>query len=428
MPAGCSGTTWQGSLGETIRALVNAGADQEEAIALAYAMAEQHGATKPVDVVPLTSITRRAHVAGLSDTALAVACHRSAIIRSAYQRQRMTKVEIYLRAEASRRWTQRWANDHAGPNPGVMLAVRMPAELAKIISLADGELPEALHCTIGYLGRMSDVSADGLTKARDAIAKVAAATPALQGRIGGMGRFAASKSTDGLDVIFAALDVPGLSDLRHACAAALEAAGVPVRKDHDFNPHVTLAYVGESDPTPEMTGAVRDAPLTIDKLALVVGDKLETELPLAPAPSDLQLKSRIFRAAPEQRYTLSVAYPVAEADAHGNFANSEQLERACWEYLRRSRAVGLMHKNGTAGTGELVENYIYRGPDWTIEDQTVRAGDWIAGIIWSPEAWEFVKAGDFQGLSFQGFAEVKSATPPPSSSQQRELPLSAPPR
>lgn len=426
MLGGCEGIGWQGSLAETIRALVNAGVDQEQAIATAYSMAEERGAVKSSDVVPLTAITRRAHVAELTDSALAVACRRTAIIREASQRMRPTKIDVYLRAEASRRWSQRWQGDHGGPNPGVMLAAMLPAELAKAIAMDDGEPPERLHCTIGYLGRLNEIGgADRIAKARDTIAKVAAATPALRGRIGGMGRFAASKSSDGLDVIYAALDVPGLAEFRNACVSALAAAGVQVRRDHDFNPHVTLAYVGETDPTPEMAQAVRNAPVTIDRLALVMGDVIEAELPLAPAPSDLHLRAPIFRQEPEQRYTLSIAYPVAELDAHGAFANATALERACWQYTQQSRAVGLMHQDGTTGAGELVESYIYRGPDWQIGEQVVKSGDWLAGIVWSPAAWERVKSGDYTGLSFQGYALETPAPPPSQQSQQsqRELPL-----
>lgn len=427
---------WQGNIADTIRFLLGEGAPQDEAIAAAYELAAQNGATSLADMVPLTALSRRAHVAQLSDPALAVACCRISEIRKSTGRAKLSKLELYMQAEAKRRWSQKWKGDHGGPNPGVMLAAMIPAELAKSIAIPDGETPDGLHCTIAYLGRMGEIGPDGLAKARAAIAKISASTPALRGRLGGLGRFAASESSDGLDVIYAAMDLPGLAEFRNACVSALEAAGVPVRKDHDFNPHVTLAYVGTSDPTPEMSDALRNAPLMVDGIALVAGDSVADSFPLAPPAADLKLKSRIFRSAPEQRYTLSVAYPVAEFDAHKNFANAEALERAAWDYMRSSRQVGLMHDRGTAkgattGSGELVESYIYRGPDWKIADQVVTNGDWLAGIIWSPEAWEYVKMpGGMSGLSFQGMSAIdkqslKPTPPAPAAPAQLALPATA---
>ena len=124
----------------------------------------------------------------------------------------------------------------------------------------------------------------------------------------------------------------------------------------------------------------------------------------------------VVKAQDEQRYTLTVAYPankpdVAVAmDGFKDFAGEAAVEKAAWSYLRKSPHVGLWHENGTSGAGEVCESYIYRGPDWTVSaadgsEQVIKSGDWLMGIIWSPESWPLVKQGLIGGVSPQGRAK-----------------------
>ena len=130
----------------------------------------------------------------------------------------------------------------------------------------------------------------------------------------------------------------------------------------------------------------------------------------------------VVKSQEEQRYTLSVAYPANRADvarAQDGFidaARPEAVEKAAWEYLRRSPHVGLWHQEGTSGSGEVCESYIYRGPDWTVHAadgsaQLIKAGDWLLGIIWNESSWPLVRAGIIGGVSPQGRA--KRANPSP---------------
>lgn len=133
------------------------------------------------------------------------------------------------------------------------------------------------------------------------------------------------------------------------------------------------------------------------------------------------LEGTVVKAAEEQRYTLQVAYPANKADVaiaqdgHIDFAGLQAVEKAAWSYLRKSPNVGLWHKNGTDGSGEVCESYIYRGPDWTIKaadgsEQIIKAGDWLMGIIWSEESWPLVKQGLIGGVSPQGRAKRRIPT------------------
>lgn len=123
----------------------------------------------------------------------------------------------------------------------------------------------------------------------------------------------------------------------------------------------------------------------------------------------------LVKTEDERRFSLHVAYPADKADVgkaadgHQDFASKQAVEDAAWGYMLKYREVGLYHADGTEGAGQLVESYVYRGPDWVVKaadgsEHTIKAGDWLAGFIWSPEAWPLVKNGQVRGVSPQGSA------------------------
>lgn len=124
---------------------------------------------------------------------------------------------------------------------------------------------------------------------------------------------------------------------------------------------------------------------------------------------------QVVKSVEERRFTLMVAYPclrpdVAVAqDGHRDFAGPRALEDAAWSYIRKGGHVGLWHEDGTQGSGECVESFIHRSGDWTIKaadgsTQTVRDGDWLVGIVWTPPTWDLIKSGKIRGVSMQGSA------------------------
>jgi site-specific DNA-adenine methylase/SAM-dependent methyltransferase len=119
-------------------------------------------------------------------------------------------------------------------------------------------------------------------------------------------------------------------------------------------------------------------------------------------------KYSVVKQEEERRYTLGIAYPAEKVDAHGDYTTPQELEEAAWTYLKKVQegraSVGLMHQSGTSGAGTVVESYIYRGPDWEVNGQVVKAGDWLLGVIWNEKAWELIKKGYITGYSIQGLA------------------------
>jgi Putative phage serine protease XkdF len=144
------------------------------------------------------------------------------------------------------------------------------------------------------------------------------------------------------------------------------------------------------------------------------------EAPVEIAPADAQgVAGVIVKSQEEQRYTLAVAYPANKPDVgvaqdgFRDYASRDAVEKAAWTYLRKSPNIGLWHQDGTDGSGEVCESYIYRGPDWQINandgsSQVIKAGDWLMGIIWSPKSWPLVKQGLIGGVSPQGRAKRRT--------------------
>ena len=89
--------------------------------------------------------------------------------------------------------------------------------------------------------------------------------------------------------------------------------------------------------------------------------------------------------------------------------------------MRHHRQVGTLHTAYTGegipqGAAEVVESYIYRGPDWTIKaadgsEVVIKAGDWLGGFIWTPDAWADIKSGDLAGVSVEGSAKRRRPSP-----------------
>lgn len=134
--------------------------------------------------------------------------------------------------------------------------------------------------------------------------------------------------------------------------------------------------------------------------------------------SELAIKT--LTSQPERQYTLALAYPANRADrgvaADGfrDFASPAVLEEAAWKFMRKGARVGLLHQKGTEGHADVVESYIYRGPDWIIdtpsrEQAMVKSGDWLMGLLWDDFAWKAIKSGKLTGMSPQ--ARVRRRIP-----------------
>jgi 2'-5' RNA ligase/phage head maturation protease len=185
---------------------------------------------------------------------------------------------------------------------GVMIALRLPANVAASIAHPDGTPAEHLHITLAYLGDAEDLGGhpDDL---RDIITPAVAEHGPLTGSIGGIGRF--PDQGDG-EPTWVPVDVPGLAELRQRIVDVLTTSvySEKLRTEHGFTPHVTLGYdLPDVRPVPP-------TPVTFDQVAVVRGPDT-TYVPLEEPADDASAEQR---PVPAQRLEAkSAAQIVLEA-------------------------------------------------------------------------------------------------------------------
>ncbi len=137
------------------------------------------------------------------------------------------------------------------------------------------------------------------------------------------------------------------------------------------------------------------------------------------------IAGEVVKSIPAQRFTLCVGYPARKpdvgvaADGFRDWSSEESVEKAAWNYLRKSPKVGLHHApgNATVGAAEVVESYIYRRDDpWIIKaadgsEQKICKGDWLIGLVWSEAGWNSILSGEITGVSPQGRAKRRQSDP-----------------
>lgn len=161
---------------------------------------------------------------------------------------------------------------------GLMVALMLAPDAAKALAQPDGEPAERLHCTLVYLGKLSELPEDAPERAAKVVAAVAAEAPPLSCVVSGCGTFEPTEGSGSKRVLVAMLDSPELSGIHLALRDALDAVGLPPRREHGFVPHVTLRY---GEPGVELgSPAVAGCCLEFGALHTVAGPKVLGQAPL----------------------------------------------------------------------------------------------------------------------------------------------------
>ena len=122
---------------------------------------------------------------------------------------------------------------------------------------------------------------------------------------------------------------------------------------------------------------------------------------------------QVSKAEGEKRYTLGAMYIPDRLDAHNEWTDAEELQRAVWDYVRSNdRRIRLQH-NRDIVAGEWVEvmsfPYELSVPITTLTgimvNHTYPANTVFLGVIWEEWAWEKIQNGEILGYSIGGRAE-----------------------
>lgn len=150
---------------------------------------------------------------------------------------------------------------------GAMIAFMLDESDSRAIQSAMPEdlQPEAdMHLTLVYLGKARDI-ADARAGIERALSGLHFDEP-ISGVVNGIGRFNNDEG-DGTSALYATFDAQNLPAFREAIVRALAAEGVASPSAHGFTSHITLAYIPNDAPIPQIDmPAVR---LTFSKVTLV---------------------------------------------------------------------------------------------------------------------------------------------------------------
>ena len=140
--------------------------------------------------------------------------------------------------------------------------------------------------------------------------------------------------------------------------------------------------------------------------ARVVADLIRTEI-----GKRHDMAACICKADDERRYTLGPVYIPGTIDAHGDYTDTETLQKALWGWIRKGdRSIRLQHTRKRAG--EMVEILTWpfevtakmQVPGEEDSDVTFPADTPFMGVVWEDWAWDLVKAGELRGYSIGGRA------------------------
>jgi hypothetical protein len=118
----------------------------------------------------------------------------------------------------------------------------------------------------------------------------------------------------------------------------------------------------------------------------------------------------IEKAAPEKRYTLGPIYSPGVVDAHGEFSTADDLQEALHDFIEGPRELRKQHTRECIGTVKELMQWPFEHeaklslPGRLAKSITLPAGTVYAGVVWEPEAWPLVKAGQITGFSMGGTA------------------------
>lgn len=157
---------------------------------------------------------------------------------------------------------------------GVMLALYPPADVAaQLVAMAGVTMPaEQLHVTIAYCGKADMLRDEQIAGAILTAKMLSHGEEPLAAKLNGIGRFNASESSDGQDVIIALVDCPDLVSLRNKACEMLEYHDCEPSDNHGYTPHMTLAYVDAGTDSPLTMLPTID--LTFDRISVAVGGKV----------------------------------------------------------------------------------------------------------------------------------------------------------
>jgi hypothetical protein len=295
---------------------------------------------------------------------------------------------------------------------GNAVALAQPAEVSigyyfpesQVDSLGIAGAETDLHIELANLGNADQYTA---LQHRELVGIVSE----VVGRHRVMDGFTGERINLSADGSYLSVQVDGLKELADDLIATLMQNGFKVNESN-FTPVVTLQKDGEAS----VPSGPTSSQVHIDSVTLNVKGR-RYPLKLKPRVVD-EVTGKIVKGAytpitqaddEELRYTFSPWYVPDKLDAHGEWTDAKEIQKAFWNYLALpDRQIRLQHDLNIVA-GRWVE-----GATWPYEatvpvqhpegevTYTFPANTPFLGIVWEDWAWRMIKAGIIRGLSIGG--------------------------
>jgi hypothetical protein len=146
---------------------------------------------------------------------------------------------------------------------------------------------------------------------------------------------------------------------------------------------------------------------------LIAATEAKHGKPRTLAEMEAEDATLVSKSVDERMFTLGPMYIPYVRDAHNEWTDPDELQKAVWEYVRKGdRRIRLQHDRDRVA-GEFVEimawPYEVEVPivmkNASRSNMKFPANTVFLGVVWEPWAWEMVKAGKLRGYSIGGRAE-----------------------
>lgn len=289
----------------------------------------------------------------------------------------------------------------SSPAEKSVLFIGLKIQNAEPLAIEGGEDHEDFHVTLAY-GRFDTDGRDEddiSRRVQNAVDHVKVGVPDTI-KFDAMGRFQASESSDGKDVIYAQVASGQLEEAHDALLDALKKQGIKLEETFpEYKPHMTLAYI---DPGEEFELKDLDASGTTTEVMIGYGQESSHEhnFTILKADDDKRL---VFGWA-----SISITVDGEQLeDRQKDMIDPEDLEEAAYEYVLNFRDTGEEHISSMRKKGKLVESCVFTAEKQKaigIPEGTLPIGWWIGFKIEDDAAWEKVKNGTYRMFSIEGKA------------------------
>jgi len=269
---------------------------------------------------------------------------------------------------------------------------------AEPLAIEGGENHEDFHVTLAYghfdaRGDEDDTS----VRVQHAIDDIRDLIPDTI-KFDAMGRFQASESSDGKDVIYAQVAAGQLEELHDELLKALKNHGIKLETTFPtYKPHMTLAYID-----PKVHYDLQEIDATGTPIKVMIGHGWESTKENNYTIAKMDEDRRLVFGWASISYTADGEHL---EDLQHDLIDPEDMEESAYEYVLNFRDTGELHNPDLRKKGRLVESVVFTTEKMKamgIPEGILPIGWWVGFKIDDDEAWEKVKNGTYRMFSVEG--------------------------